>query len=185
MNVIDAIKGRRSIRKFKQQDVPQKDIETIIDAARYAASGANMQPIKYAVMRNHREVYPCTKWAGYLTDWDPAENERPLCYIAILGDAGIKKTFEPDAGAAVTTMMLAAHEMGLGTCWLGAIDRAKLKEMLGTKHEVLYLLAVGYPAQESRVVDETDGNIKYYEDENGVINVPKRPMSEINVGTRE
>ncbi len=179
MNVIDAIKSRRSIRKFKQIPVKQEDILSIIDAARYAASGANMQPIKYALMNNHKDVYPCTKWAGYLTDWDPAEDERPLSYIAVLGDTNIKKSFEPDAGAAVTTMMLAAQELGLGTCWLGAIDKKKIKELLGTEHEVLYLLAVGYPAQESQVVEETDGNIKYYEDESGTINVPKRPLSEV------
>ncbi len=181
MNVIDAVKNRRSIRKFKQQPVEREKITEIIDAARYAASGANMQPIKFAVMENCNDVYPCTKWAGYLTDWEPAEDERPMTYIAVLGDTDIKKTFEPDAVAAVTTMMLVAEEMGLATCWLGAIDKKALKELLGTKHEVLYLLAVGYPAQQSRVTDVKDNNIKYFEDENGVINVPKRSLEEVFV----
>lgn len=181
MNVIDAVKSRRSIRKFKQQPVEREKITAIIDAARYAASGANMQPIKFAVMENHKEVYPCTKWAGYLTEWEPAEDERPMTYIAVLGDASIKKTFEPDAGAAVTTMMLVAEEMGLATCWLGALDKKTLKELLGTEHEVLYLLAVGYPAQQSRIVEVRDNNIKYFEDENVVINVPKRSLDEVLV----
>lgn len=179
MTVIEAIKNRRSIRKFKQTRVPRKDIETLIDAARYAASGANMQPIKYAIMENGAEVYPLTKWAGYLTEWEPAEDERPLTYIAILGDTAVKNSFEPDAGAAVTTMMLLAEEMGLATCWLGAIDKKAIKEMLGTEREVLYLLAVGYPAQKSRVVEMKDGSVKYYENENGVINVPKRTLNEV------
>ena len=78
-------------------------------------------------------------------------------------------------------MMLAAEEMGLATCWLGAIDRDKIKEMLKTDYQVLYLLAVGYPAQKSKIIDIEDGSIKYFEDENGVINVPKRSLDEINV----
>ncbi len=116
-----------------------------------------------------------------MTEWEPAPNERPLHYIAILGDTSIKKNFETDAGAAITTMMLAAEEMGLATCWLGAIDRDKIKEMLKTDYQVLYLLAVGYPAQKSKIIDIEDGSIKYFEDENGVINVPKRSLDEIIV----
>ena len=76
-------------------------------------------------------------------------------------------------------MMLTAEELGLATCWLGAIDKEKLREMLNTDYPVLYLLAVGYPAQESKVTDIKDGSIKYYEDENGVINVPKRSLEDI------
>ena len=44
---------------------------------------------------------------------------------------------------------------------------------------VVYLLAVGYPKQESKIVDMKDNGVKYYEDENGVINVPKRSLEEI------
>ncbi len=179
MNVIDAVKNRRSIRRFKQIPVKREDLVTIIDSARYAACGSNMQPLKYAILENHEEVYPCTDWAGYLPDWEPAENERPLSYIAILGDESIKKVFDVDAGSAIATMMLVAEEMGLATCWLGAINREKLKEMLGTDYKVLYLLAVGYPAQHSRVVDKKDESIKYYEDQNGIFNVPKRPLDEV------
>lgn len=179
MNVTEAIKKRRSIRKFKQIPVRHEDLLTIIDSARYAAYGANMQPLKFAIMENADEVYPLTRWAGYLPDWNPAEDERPLAYIAVLGDTDLRKEFGADAGAAVTNMMLTAEELGLATCWLGAIDKEKLREMLNTDYPVLYLLAVGYPAQESKVTDIKDGSIKYYEDENGVINVPKRSLEDI------
>ena len=171
MNITEAIKNRRTIRKFEQKPVSKDDLIKLIDLTRYAAYGANLQPLKFAVMDNPDEIYPLTRWA----------NERPLHYIAILGDTSIKKNFETDAGAAITTMMLAAEEMGLATCWLGAIDRDKIKEMLKTDYQVLYLLAVGYPAQKSKIIDIEDGSIKYFEDENGVINVPKRSLDEIIV----
>lgn len=181
MNVYEAIKNRRSIRKFEQKPVPGEDLYKIIDAGRLAAFGRNLQALKFAIMENADEVYPLTKWAGYLTDWNPAENERPLCYIAVLGDTSLKNNFDIDSGAAISNMMLMAMELGLSTCWLGAINRNKLKEILNTEHEVLFLLAVGYPAQESKVVDIKDNDVKYYEDENGIIRVPKRTLDEVLV----
>ena len=89
--------------------------------------------------------------------------------------------YEVEAGSAVTTMMLEAVEMGLGTCWLGAIQRDEIKKLLELDENlnVVYLLAVGYPKQESKIVDMKDNGVKYYEDENGVINVPKRSLEEI------
>lgn len=181
MNTFDAIKSRRTIRKFTQETVSDDELITIIDAGRLAAFGANMQPLKFSILRNADEIYPCTKWAGYLTDWNPAKHERPTCYIAILGDTSIKKTFETEAGSAIANMMLAAVELGLGTCWLGALNRTKLKQILNTDYEVVYLLAVGHPAQEAKCTDIKDNNIKYFEDKDGIINVPKRTLDEVIV----
>lgn len=185
MNVYDAIMNRRTIRKFKNKKVDECDLVKLIDCARVAAYGANVQPLKFAIINSDEmleKIYPTTKWAGYLTDGAPKESERPSAYIAVLGDTSIKENgaFECEAGAAVTTMMLEAVEMGFGTCWLGALKRDEIKEILNLdeKFNVVYLLAVGYPEQESRMVDMTD-SIKYYEDENGVINVPKRSLEEV------
>ena len=81
-------------------------------------------------------------------------------------------------------MMLRATELELGTCWLGAIDREKISAELNLPEnlKLLYLLAVGVPMQESQICDMENGNVKYFEDENGTINVPKRSLEEIIVG---
>lgn len=183
MDVLEAIKKRRSIRKFKQIPVKSEDIMTIIDAGRLAAFGANRQPLKFKVIENEtaKEIYPYTKWAAYLKEWSPLENERPLCYIAVLGDRNIKTTFETEAGAAISNMMLAAVELNLATCWLGALDREKIKEAIKTDYDIVYLLAVGYPDQQSEIVDIKNDDVKYYQDENGVIKVPKRTLDEVMV----
>ena len=185
MNVYDAIMKRRTIRKFEDKKVCESDLVKLVDCARVAAYGANVQPLKFAIINDKKtlnDIYPMTKWAGYLADGAPKENERPSAYIAVLGDKSIRENgvFECEAGAAVTTMMLEAVEMGLGTCWLGALKRDEIKELLNLdeKFNVVYLLAVGYPKQESRMVEMKD-DIKYYEDENGVINVPKRSLEEV------
>lgn len=186
MNVYDAIMARRTIRKFEQKQVKREDLEKLVDCARVAAYGANVQPLKFAVIDDAdmlRNVYPHTKWAGYLTDGAPKENERPMAYIAVLGDLSIKSNgmFECEAGAAVTNMMLEAVEMGLATCWLGALQREEIKKLLGIDENlnVVYLLAVGYPKQESKMVDMKNGDVKYYVDESGTVNVPKRSMDEV------
>ena len=188
MNVREAIEKRRTIRKYKQTPIDSATLHELIDCARLAAYGANMQPLKFVAVNNTTKVsaiFPLTKWAGYLPDGAPKDGEQPTAYIAVLGDTDIKKNgvFEVDAGAAVTNMMLRATELELGTCWLGAIDREKISAELNLPEnlKLLYLLAVGEPMQESRVCDMKDGNIKYFEDENGVINVPKRSLEEIIV----
>ncbi|MCH5185510.1 MAG: nitroreductase family protein [Oscillospiraceae bacterium] len=187
MNVYEAIQKRRAIRKFERKDIDHNDLVKLIECARVAAYGANMQPLKFAIIEDKvmlDKIFPCTKWAAYLPEGTPAENERPAAYIAVLGDKSIKASglFEVDAGSAVATMMLEAVELGLGSCWLGAIDKESIKRLLGLDENltVLYLLALGYPAQESRVCD-MNGDIKYFEDENKVINVPKRSLDDIIV----
>jgi nitroreductase len=126
-------------------------------------------------------LYPLTKWAGYL-DWEPAENERPTSYIAVLNDTSLKPTAntECDSGAAVMSMILEAQELGLASCWLGAIQRDKIKELLrlDEKLDVTYLLALGYPAQSGDTF-EIGSDVKYYFDENGNVRVPKRTLDEV------
>lgn len=188
MNVYDAIFERRTIRKFRQEPVKKEDLTRLIDCARVAAYGANMQPLKFAVIDSPdmlKAIYPLTKWAGALADGAPKEDERPMAYIAVLGDRRIKTNgvFEVEAGAAVTTMMLEAVELGLASCWLGAIQRDEIKKAMGIDEalDVTYLLAVGYPMQKSRMVEMKDGNVKYYESPDGTINVPKRSLDEVVV----
>lgn len=188
MNVYEAIQARRTIRKFQQKPIPQTDLLKLIDCARVAAYPANNQSLKFAVIDNAetlKAIYPLTKWAGALADGAPKENERPAAYIAVLGDRIIKAngSFEVEAGAAVTTMMLEAVELGLGTCWLGAIKRDEIKKLLGLdeRYDVVYLLAAGYAAQKSRIVEAHGNDTKYYESEDGTINVPKRPLEELLV----
>ena len=186
MNVREAIEKRRTIRKYKQTEIDKATLHELIDCARLAAYGANIQPLKFMAINDKEKVskvFPFIKWAGYLPDGAPKDGEQPTAYIVVLGDADIKKSadFETDAGAAVTNMMLRATELELGTCWLGNIDREKISAELNLPEnlKLLYLLSVGEPMQESKAVDMIDGDVKYFEDENGNISVPKRSLEEI------
>ena len=184
MNVEEAILTRRTIRKFKDEPVDRSAIERLIRCGGYSAFGANLQPLKFKIINDKDlcdAIFPYTKWAGCLKDGTPKEGERPPVYIAMVGDLTIKPNgaFECDAGAAMTSIMLCAVELGLATCALGAINREKISEILGLAEDkkLLYLIALGLGAQKSEAEDMTD-SVEYYEDENGKIHVPKRRLED-------
>jgi len=187
MTVYEAVKQRRTVRKFKQNDVKKEDIIKLIDSARLAPYGANLQPLKFSVIVSEelrRQMFPYIKYAGYLPDWNPTFEQSPPVFIAVLNDTAIKPTekAECDSGAAVMSMSLVAEELGLGCCWLGAIDRVKVKEILNLPDtlDITYLLGIGYPDQKGTAVELTD-SIKYYHDEKENLYVPKRSIEEILV----
>lgn len=184
MTVYEAINKRRTIRKFKQTKVDYNNLLTLVDCARMAPYGANAQPLKFKIIDNEAElsaIFPYIKWAAYLTDGAPKAGERPVSYIAILGDTKIKQNFTADSAAAATTMILAAEELGISTCWLGAIDRDKIASILKIPNEykLEYLIALGYPLQKSRAVEIKNNDTKYYLTDNSILNVPKRTLEEI------
>ncbi len=185
MNVYDAIKSRRSIRKFSQESIPREILVELVDCARMAAYPMNMQPLKFVILNDPavlEQIFPCTKWAGFLENGAPLETERPTAYILILGDTEIKKNsdFQVEVGAAGATITLAATEVGVASCWLGAINRDKIREILEIPDDltVLDLIALGYPAQESRAVPMEDGDFKYFM-KGSVLQVPKRSLQEV------
>ncbi len=185
MEVKTALLERRTIRKFKQSAIPKQDLLTIIDYARLAAYPGNNQTLRFAVIDEKSlidTVFKHTRWAGYLADGTPKEDERPTAFIAILGDKSVKSTFEVEAGAAVTSMMLGAFDMGIGSCWIGSLNRTEIMKALNLSEDdysLVYVLALGYPAQKSCACEMKDGDIKYFLDDENILNVPKRSLDEI------
>ena len=185
MNVYEAIKKRRTIRRYEQKEIPVGILEKLVDAARLAPSGANFQPWEFIIVNEKDmvdKVFPTLAWAGYLgKEGPPPEGKRPVSYIVVLINKEIKApTPLRDVGAAVENILLAAVEEGIGTCWIGSVDRKKLAEILEVPptHEIDCVVALGYPAEKS-VVEEMRNSIKYWRDENGIMHVPKRKLKDI------
>lgn len=185
MSIYELILRRRTVRKFKQQKIDRNILERLVDAARNAPSAANLQPLKYIVVDEPEKVavvFNNVKWAGYIApSGNPGEGEKPVAFIAILVDTGIRENgYELDIGAAAQSIFLAAEEEGIGTCWMGAIDREKIKSIL--KIPDCYILntviSLGY-AGERPVAEDENGSIKYYKDKDGLLHVPKRKLSDI------
>jgi nitroreductase len=184
MNVYDVIMSRRTIRKFKQKPVSRDTLVKIVDAARMAPTGRNSQPLSFGIIAEKElcgKIFPLTGWAAYLNGtYTPSESERPTAYIAVFTDVENKTTSETAAGAAVENMLIMAQAEGVGSCWLGSVNREKVLELLGSPKNkwMLYLVALGLPA-ESPVASPFKGDIKYFLDDNKVINVPKKSFKDV------
>ncbi len=187
MNIRDAILNRRTIRKFQEKKIDRAILRELVNFGRLAPTAVNLQPVKFAIITDDEslaKIYPNTKWAGYLKDGAPAEDERPVAYIAILGDNSIKEDCTTDVGAVIENILLGAMEYNIASCWLGAINRPEILKILGISEDdysLLNMVALGYPKQESEYVDMVDDDIKYYRDDNGNIRVPKRKLEDVIV----
>lgn len=187
MKLKSLILKNRSYRRFHQKKTISKDtLIYLVDLARLSASAANHQPLKFILSSTpdtNKKIFPALAWAGYLKKWDgPAEKERPSAYIIILGDKTINESFSCDHGIAAQSILLGAVDKGLGGCILGSIDRKKLREMLDidSRYEILLVIALGKPAEKVTVdTVGTEGDIKYWRDEQDVHHVPKRSLEEI------
>ena len=185
MQVYEAIKERRTIRIFDQKAIKNKDLLQIIDCARLAPFGANIQSLKYKIVsdeKTRRAMFPYIKYAGYIPDWNPKFEQTPTTFIVVVNDTKIKPTATTEcaSGAAIMSMCLGAKELGIDSCWLGAIDRKEIKTMLklDEEYDITYLLGLGYPAQSGKAVDMTD-SIKYYFDKDKNVYVPKMRMEDV------
>jgi nitroreductase len=185
LSVYELIVKRRTIRRFKQEEVSVKLLNKLVNAARLAPSGANLQPLEFIIVNDTElvnQVFPALKWAGYIAPaGNPPQGKRPMTYVIVLINTEIRsRGGEVDAAAAIENMILTALEDGIGSCWLGSIDREQLRSMfdIPQKYRVDSVLALGYP-DESPVLEEVTNSIKYWKDENGVLHVPKRKLSDI------
>lgn len=184
MDVYEAIVKRRSIRRFKPKPIDPDVLEKLVNAARIAPSSANLQPLEYIIVNEGKalsEVFSCLKWAGYIVPRrDPPEGKRPQAYIVVLVNTFISKVAQRDVGAAVENIILTAVEAGVSSCWLGAINRRRLREILKVppQYRIDSVVALGYP-DEAPLMEEATNSIKYYLNSNDCLHVPKRPLKKI------
>ena len=187
MQTFDALQLRRSIRKFRPDPVPYADLKEIVEVSRLYPSGGNLQPVRFAIITQPaltNALFTDLRWAMYLPEFTIAPDERPTAYILLLRDTTVSKKCDYDIGAASTSVMLAAADRNLGSCPIGNFTASKLSELLhlpDTLHPEL-VIALGYPAHESRVVPMED-SIRYTMNQAGDFSVPKRSTEEVLVFT--
>ena len=170
MDLFEAIKTRRSCRKFLPDPISEDLIVSILDLAGWAPSPMNAQPWEFVVITNadikakvYDEADRCRKWAIEKSGWKWLDNyqaaflkEAPVL-VGVIGDP--KKTgldvFQAEGGvgyqhacaAAIQNMQLAAHALGLGTLWFTLFDKQPMREILGVdaKKTPLALVCIGKP----------------------------------------
>ena len=186
MEFEDIIYGRRSIRRFKQEPLSIDILKKLIDFARVAPMARNIQGLEFIIVQKpetRKELFPLLRWASSLPkdQRTPEEGKKPTAYIIVLVNTKIKNSyFNFDVGAAVENILLGAVNFGLGCCWMGAIDREKIRELfkIPDYFEITHVISMGYPDEES-VMEPYEDSFDYWKDDSGQMYVPKRGLSEI------
>jgi nitroreductase len=161
MEFMEVIRDRRSIRKYKSTPVSKEDIEYVLEAARLAPSWGNRQCWRYIVVDDEelRRRITMRGWAA----------EAPVVIVGCAdptkaGDKAGKPYYMLDMGISMEHLILAAHDRGLGTCWLGGqFDEEIVREALGVPniHRVVALTPLGYPDEEPNAKDRKTLNELY------------------------
>ena len=169
MEVIEAIKTRRSIRKYKSTPVDGKTIELVLEAARWAPSWKNSQCWRFIVVRDSKIKNKLADTLIAVSADRPnraaeAIRQAPVVIVACaeLGKSGYyaREPREPvtdkgdwymfDVALAMQNLVLAAHSLGLGTVYIGAFDAKKVASILGVPEGfcVVSMTPLGYPDEE-------------------------------------
>lgn len=156
MNVQEAIKNRRSIRRFQDEALTADEVDILTDAVIWAPSAGNLQSRRFYFVFNpdlrkriatvcHSQMFIA---AAPLVVVACADFER----IAPYGDRGKNLYAIQDAASAVENLMLQAHELGLGSVWVGAFDEDALSGVLNLPltQKPLSVVPVGHPAQKPK-----------------------------------
>ena len=152
MNVIEAIKARRSVRSYQERAVEPQKLDQILEAARLAPSASNQQDWKFIVIQDAG-----TRQALVKACHDQAFIAQAPVVIAACSTnpdrvmASGQSAAAVDLAIAVDHMTLAAVELGLGTCWIGAFDAPAVAKLLDVPADavVVHVLPLGYPAKTS------------------------------------
>ena len=158
MKFTDVVESRTSIRTYCDKDVEEDKVKYVLECARVAPSWANRQCWHFIVVRDKEKIKALSK-TSIVNRW---LRKVPIIIVAC-GDptsSGVNNNidyFAVDVAIAMEHIILAATDIGLGSCWIAAFDEKKVKEVLEIPNRirVVALTPLGYPAQKSGMSDKT------------------------------
>jgi nitroreductase len=149
LDVFEAIKKRRSIRKYNQKTVEKEKLSKVLEAARLAPSAMNRQPYAFVVTSDNKTIQKIS--AACNQKW----NAPTIITVCAFPDKAWTREdgeeyWKADSTAAMTNLSLQACAEGLGTCWIAAFKEAEIKHILGLQPEarVVAMTPLGYPKEE-------------------------------------
>ncbi len=149
MNVSEAIRTKRAVRKFQEKPLPEKIMRAILNAGRRSQSSKNEQAWQFVAIRDRASLgalSQCGTYAGHLAG-------AALGVAILTPDPSEKFQVLFDAGQCAAYMQLAAWELGVGSCLASIYEPEKARTILGFPPEwhLRIALSFGYPADETRL----------------------------------
>ncbi|MDP8315580.1 MAG: nitroreductase family protein [Candidatus Celaenobacter antarcticus] len=152
MNVYEAILSRKSIRSYDTKQLEDDKLDKILEAGRLAPSWQNKQCWQYVVVKDKDTIGKLALKSGLISKSNFFIKDAPVVIVACAnpndsGHLNGQDYYLVDVAISFQQMMLAAWEMGIGSCWLGAFNDKKVQEILGIpeKLKVVALSPFGYP----------------------------------------
>lgn len=172
MDVFQAINDRRSIRKYKETRVEWDKVGRVLDAARLAPSWKNGQCWRFLVLNSAAKKEALLSGFSEENPGKKALAQAPVVIVVCAdpAESGVENGIEyyvADTAIAFEHICLAAHGLGLGTCWMGWFDEAAIKQVLGIPAgiRVVGITPLGYPDQEPKQRPRKDlTEVAYFND---------------------
>ncbi len=154
MDVLEIVKSRKSVRKFRKGEISKEKIKEILECAISAPSAGNLQPWVFIVVDDDKIKQELASAA--LNQEFIAEAS---IVIVACADVEITPTwygergnlyYVQDVAAAAENMLIAAHALGLGACWIGAFNEKEVSKILNLPENIrpLAIIPIGYPAEQ-------------------------------------
>ena len=145
METWDAITARRNVRSFADRPVPAADLDRILEAGRRAPSSQNWQPWDFIIVTDREQLRALAKvWRG------AGHVATSAATIAVIGPRADNEfgRAQFDLGQATMAMLLAAADLGIGSCHAGVADLPLARDVLGLPEDRDWalLISLGYPA---------------------------------------
>ncbi|MDY6861816.1 MAG: nitroreductase family protein [Thermodesulfobacteriota bacterium] len=157
-DILNLIKTRRSIRDYLDKPIQKDAIDKILEAGRWAPSGVNMQPWHFIVVKSKELRTQVGNQAKFLFIKSRHVSEAPL--IIVLCGNPRSNFYKTDCALAGANMVMEATALGIGSCWIGAFNEAKIKEILDIpeKISIIALITFGYFAENPQPPPKLDLN---------------------------
>jgi nitroreductase len=145
LDVKEAIETRRSVRAYHPDPVPEDVLRRILEAGRLAPSAVNRQPWHFVVVREQKMRTELSKTAIF----GRFIKEAPVAVVAC-GDTKASPTwYVVDVAIALEQMVLMATAEGIGTCWIGSMNKDQVRKLLSIpeRWDVVAIITMGYPRE--------------------------------------
>lgn len=157
VDVLTLLKSRRSIRVYEEKPVPRDMLLKVLEAGRWAPTGANLQPWHFIVVTGKEKRNELGKVARFFFIKSSHVGKAPV--VLVLGFDRRKGQFgRYDVTLAGANMVIMAESLGLGTCWIGVFDETRVKEILGVPEyiEIIALITLGFPGERATIPSKLD-----------------------------
>jgi nitroreductase len=145
MQTWEAITSRRNVRSFTDRPIPEPELDQILEAGRRSPSSQNWQPWDFVLVTDRqqlRELARVWRGAGHVAG--------SAATIAVIGPAADNefRRAQLDLGQATMAMLLAAADLGIGSCHAGVADQVLARQLLGqpSERDCVLLISLGFPA---------------------------------------